>query len=76
MYTVDDLLSKGDDFAGFLISCGANRFFSPGTIFEYFADAKVVFALLCYARSLSIKVTCCYLGLSRYIRLYLVLVKL
>jgi hypothetical protein len=47
MRTVDDLLSKGDDFAGFLISCGANRFFSPGAIFEYFAETRKS-SLLCY----------------------------
>jgi hypothetical protein len=47
MYTVDDLLSKGDDFAGFLISCGANRFLSPGAIFEYFAETRKS-SLLCY----------------------------
>jgi hypothetical protein len=47
MYAVDDLLSKGDDFAGFLISCGAIRFFSPGAIFERFAKTRKS-SLPCY----------------------------
>jgi hypothetical protein len=47
MYSIEDLLGKGDDFAGFPISCDANLFFSLGAIFEYFAETQKS-SLPCY----------------------------
>ena len=74
MCTVDDLLSEGDDFAGFLISCGANRFSLPGAIFEYFAETRKS-SLLCYV-TLARYLLNCFIVIWGYLAIYvLVLVK-
>jgi hypothetical protein len=41
------LLGKGDDFAGFPISCDGSLFFLFGAIFEYVAETRKS-SLLCY----------------------------